>query len=43
MSKSLDDIQKEAKIKYLLQKMKLEGIITTDSQNKRLANWILVK
>lgn len=34
--------QKEARIKYLLQKMKQEGIITTDSENKRLANWILV-
>lgn len=40
---SLTETQKEAKIKYLLQKMKNEGIITTDSTNKRLANWILVK
>ena len=38
---SLDAKQKEAKIKYLLQKLKSEGIITTDSDNKRLANWIL--
>lgn len=40
---SLTETQKEAKIKYLLRKMKNEGIITTDSTNKRLANWILVK
>lgn len=39
----LTEKQKEARIKYLLQKMKQEGIITTDSENKRLANWILVK
>lgn len=38
---SLDNKQKKAKIKYLLQKMRKEGIITTDSDNKRLANWIL--
>ena len=38
---SMDDKQKVAKIKNLLQKMKNEGIITTDSENKRLANWIL--
>lgn len=39
----LTEKQKEARIKYLLQKMKQEGVITTDSENKRLANWILVK
>ncbi|MBQ4086851.1 MAG: putative DNA binding domain-containing protein [Clostridia bacterium] len=39
----LTEKQKEARIKYLLHKMKQEGIITTDSENKRLANWILVK
>lgn len=39
----LTEKQKVARIKYLLQKMKQEGIITTDSENKRLANWILVK
>jgi len=39
----LTDEQKVSKIRYLLQKMKQEGIITTDSDNKRLANWILVK
>lgn len=38
---SLDVKQKEAKVKNLLQKMKQEGIITTDSDNKRLANWIM--
>lgn len=40
---SLSFKQKVSKIKYLLQKMKQEGIITTDSDNKRLANWILKK
>ena len=38
---TLSDEQKIAKVKYLLQKMKHEGTITTDSDNKRLANWIL--
>lgn len=38
---SMDEKQKVAKIRNLLQKMKKEGIITTDSDNKRLANWIL--
>lgn len=40
---TLSEAQKEAKIKNILQKMKQNGIITTDSSNKRLANWILVK
>ena len=43
LSDSLSEKQKVAKIKYLLQKMKKEGIITTDTENKRLANWILTK
>lgn len=38
---SLDDIQKRAKVKNLLQKMKKEGAITVDSSNKRLAVWRL--
>lgn len=38
---SLDERQKEAKVKNLLQKMKNNGIIQLDSENKRLANWIL--
>ena len=40
---SLDEKQKKSKVKNLLHRMKQEGIITTDSQNKRLANWVLVK
>ena len=40
---SLDEKQKESKVRNLLKKMKKEGIITTDSENKRLANWVLVK
>ena len=39
---SLDKKHKESKVKYLLQKMKLEQIITTDDKNKRIANWVLV-
>ena len=35
--------QKEAKIKNLLNKMHKKNTITTDSDNKRKANWILVK
>lgn len=40
---SLSDKQKVDRIRYLLQTMRQEGIITTDSPNKRLANWVLVK
>lgn len=40
---SLDEKQKGDKIRNLLQKMKREGIIKTDSSNRRLANWVLVK
>lgn len=40
---SLTDKQKVSKIKNILQTMRQDGIITTDSPNKRLANWILVK
>ena len=38
---TLDDKQKESKVKNILQKMKKEGILELDSENKRLANWIL--
>lgn len=40
---TLDDRQKESKVRNLLKKMKKEGLITTDSDNKRLANWVLDK
>ncbi len=40
---TLDETQKQSKVKYLLQTLKNEEIITTDSPNKRKANWILVK
>ncbi len=40
---TLDDKQKESRVRNLLKKMKKDGIITTDSDNKRLANWVLVK
>ncbi len=40
---NLNDKQKESKVRNLLKKMKNEEIITTDSGNKRLANWVLKK
>lgn len=40
---SLSDKQKDDKIKNILQAMRHEGIITTDSPNRRLAYWILVE
>ncbi len=43
LSDSLTEKQKVSKVKYLLSKLKQEGKITTDNENKRLANWILVK
>lgn len=39
----LDERQKEYKVRNFLTFMKGARIITTDSQNKRLANWVLVK
>ena len=39
---TLSEKQKEAKIKYLLYSLSKDNIIATDSNNKRLANWILV-
>lgn len=39
----LNNKQKESKVRNLLKKMKNEEIITTDSCNKRLANWVLKK
>ena len=38
---TLTAAQKESKVRNLLQSLKKEGIITLDSTNKRLANWIL--
>jgi len=40
---SLNDNQKQSRVRYLLKTLKDEKIITTDNPNKRLANWILVK
>jgi len=37
----LSEAQKESKIRNLLQALSNEDVITTDSDNKRLANWIL--
>lgn len=39
----LDDTQKENKVRNLLTAMKREGIIRLDSDNKQIANWVLVK
>ena len=38
---TMDDKQKNSKVRNLLGSLKNEGRITTDSDNKRLANWIL--
>lgn len=40
---TMNEKQKEARVKYILLKMKNKGILTLDSENKRLANWILDK
>lgn len=39
----LSEEQKEYKIKNLLTRMRQSGIITTDSDNAKRANWVLVK
>lgn len=39
----LSSEQKEAKVRNLLSALRTSGIITTDTNNKRLANWILKK
>jgi ATP-dependent DNA helicase RecG len=39
----LDEKQKESKVRNLLSSMKSAGIVDTDSDNNRLANWVLVK
>ena len=38
---TMDEKQKNSKVRNLLSSLKNEGRITTDSDNKRLANWIL--
>lgn len=38
---TMDDKQKNSKVRNLLGSLKNEGRVTTDSDNKRLANWIL--
>lgn len=38
---AMDEKQKNSKVRNLLGSLKNEGRITTDSDNKRLANWIL--
>lgn len=39
----LTDKQKEGKIKNLLTSLRIEGVITTDSENPQKSNWILKK
>lgn len=39
----MDDKQKNIKISTLLTSLRLKGIITTDSTNQQISNWILVK
>lgn len=38
---TMDEKQKKSKVRNLLGSLKNEGLITTDSNNKRLANWIM--
>ena len=40
---SLDDKQKENKVKNILKKMRANGIIELDNENKRWGNWVLKK
>jgi ATP-dependent DNA helicase RecG len=40
---ALDEKQKDSKVRNILKKMKKEGIIDTDSDNKSLGNLVLVK
>ena len=40
---SLDDNQKQGKLRNTLQSLKKAGVITTDSDNKQLANWVLTE
>ncbi|MFZ3129860.1 MAG: transcriptional regulator, partial [Desulfosporosinus sp.] len=42
LSDVLDDKQKENKIQNLFKALKRDGIITVDSENKRIASWILI-
>ncbi len=42
LPEGLDEKQKKAKVRNLLSSLRREGRITTDSENKRLSNWILV-
>ncbi|MGN8713019.1 hypothetical protein [Hornefia butyriciproducens] len=39
----LSEKQKERKILTLLTALKRQGVITTDSDNKQISHWILVK
>jgi len=39
----LDEKQKRTKISSLLTSMRKEGIITTDSDNQQISNWVLVE
>lgn len=40
---TLSPSQKERKVLTLLTALKRKGIITTDSDNKKISNWILVQ
>lgn len=40
---TLSDSQKERKVLTLLMALKRKGIITTDSDSRKIANWILVQ
>lgn len=40
---TMNDKQKSYKVQNLIKRLRTDGVITTDSDNKRLANWILCK
>lgn len=40
---TMNEKQKESKVRNLLYSLKKAGIITVDSSNRRLANWIIKK
>ena len=43
LPEGLTEKQKERKILTLLTALKRRGVITTDSDNKQISHWILVK
>ncbi len=42
LPKEMTDVQKDAKVKNLLQKLRKNGVIKQSSENKRASFWVLV-